>query len=66
MLMSNVLDWDPSVLDHDIDGDKQRHDAMLDEDDPTNELFDVFGNHTGRRTDVASTEAWHNMITPGD
>ena len=52
VFLTSELDWDPSVLDHDLTDDKQWYDAITDlETDPTTNLFDEFGNYRHRVPD---------------
>ena len=50
VIMTCDLNWDPTVLDYDIEEDDQYwHDALADlDDDPTLNLFDEFGNYRHR------------------
>jgi hypothetical protein len=42
-------EWDPSVMDHDFQGDEQWYDAISElENDPHTNLFDEFGNYRNR------------------
>ena len=51
VFMTNKLEWDPSVLDHDLTDDEQWYDAISDlETDPTTNLFDEYGNYRQRVT----------------
>jgi hypothetical protein len=49
--LTGESDWDPSVLDHDLQSDEQWADAVSElEADPTTNLFDEFGNYRQRVT----------------
>jgi hypothetical protein len=65
ILTSNVTNWDPRILDFDIDDNEDWYDAILDNMNHS-ELVDAFGNHTGRATklEVSSANTWFNTITP--
>ena len=65
VILTSDDDWDPRVLDFDIDHDNAWYDAISDNVDPS-ALFDVFGEYKGRITalDVSSAETWFDTITP--
>ena len=59
--MTPDVEWDPSSLDHDLDGDEHWYDAISDiEQDPTTNLFDEFGDYR-KRVIVQDTKV---MTTP--
>ena len=46
VILTSDVDWDPSVLDHTLDGDEEWFDAISDlQEDPATNLFDEFGNY---------------------
>ena len=49
VILTSDTEWNPSVLDNDLDDDENWYDALSDlPDDPTNQLFDQFGNYRHR------------------
>jgi len=49
VILTSDVDWDPTVLDHDLDDDEEWYDAISDlQSDPTTNLFDEFGNYRKR------------------
>ena len=51
VFLTGESDWDPSVLDHDLQDDEQWADALSEiEADPTTNLFDEFGEYRQRVT----------------
>jgi hypothetical protein len=59
VVLTSDTKWHPSVLDNDLDDDKDWYDALSDlPDDPTNQLFDQFGNYRQR------TVVNRHIITP--
>jgi hypothetical protein len=72
VFLTGELDWDPSVLDHNVTDDEQWYDAITDlETDPTTNLFDEYGNYrqrvvaqytNGTKTD-ACVETHENDVT---
>ena len=50
ILTSNV-DWDPRIMDFEVEDDKAWYDAISDDIDPSI-LFDEFGNYKGRIPDL--------------
>ena len=57
VILTSDVDWDPRVLDFDIDGNDDWYDAISDHVEHS-ELFDVFGNYNGREAEleVSSTD----------
>jgi hypothetical protein len=64
ILTSNV-DWNPRLLDFDIDNEDDWYDASLDNMNHS-ELFDAFRNYTGRMTEleVSSANTLFDTVTP--
>jgi hypothetical protein len=51
VILTSDVDWDPTVLDHNLDDDDKWFDAVSDlQTDPTTNLFDEFGNYRKRTT----------------
>ncbi len=66
ILTSDVTNWDPRILDFDIDDDDDWYDAILDNMNHS-ELVDAFSNYTPGRTtevEVSSTDTWFDTVTP--
>jgi hypothetical protein len=65
VILTSDVDWDPRVLDFDIDDDDNWYDAISDNVNHT-DLFDVYGEYKGRTPDldVSSTDIWFDTVTP--
>jgi hypothetical protein len=65
VILTSGVDWDPRVLDFDIDDDDDWYDAISDNVNHS-ELFDAFGNYKGRTTEleVTSADTWFDAVTP--
>ena len=65
MIFTSDVDWDPRVLDFDIDDDDDWYDAISDNMNHS-ELFDAFGNYKGHTTEleVSSADTWFDTVTP--
>jgi hypothetical protein len=65
VILTSDVDWDPRILDFDIDDNDDWYDAISDNVNHS-DLFDVFGDYKGRTTEleIASAETWFDTITP--
>jgi hypothetical protein len=61
VILTSDVDWDPRVLDFDIDDDDAWYDAISNNLDHS-ALFDVFGNYNGR--EASSADIWYDTFTP--
>jgi hypothetical protein len=64
VILTSDVDWDPRVLDSDIDDDDDWYDAISDNVNHS-ELFDAFGDYKGRaaKLEVSSADTWFDTIT---
>jgi hypothetical protein len=51
VILTSDVDWDPRVLDFDIDDNNDWYDAISDNMNHS-DLFDVFGNYKGREAEL--------------
>jgi hypothetical protein len=65
VIITSNVDWDPWVLDFDIDDNDDWYDAISDNMNHS-ELFDVFGDNKGCTTglEVSSANTWFDTFTP--
>jgi hypothetical protein len=65
VILTSDVDWDPQILDFDVDDDDEWYDAISDNVDHS-ELFDVFGDYKGRIPDLEASSAvtWFDTVTP--
>jgi hypothetical protein len=65
VILTGDVDWDPRVLDFDIDDNDDWYDAILDNVNHS-ELFDAFGDYKGGTTEleVSSADTWLDTVTP--
>jgi hypothetical protein len=65
VILTSDVDWNPRVLDFDIDNDDAWYDAISDNVNHS-ELFDVFGNDKGRvdELEASSADIWFDTVTP--
>jgi hypothetical protein len=65
VILTSDVDWNPRLLDFDIDDDDNWYDASSDNMNYS-ELFDAFLNYTGRTTEleVSSANTWFDTVTP--
>jgi hypothetical protein len=65
VFITGDVDWDPRVLDFDIEGNDDWYNAISDNVNHS-DLFDVFGEYKGRTPDldISSTDIWFDTITP--
>jgi hypothetical protein len=65
VVFTSDVDWDPRILDFDVEGVNEWYDAISDNVDHS-ELFDVFGDYKGRTPDldVSSTDIWFDTVAP--
>jgi hypothetical protein len=58
------VDWDPTVLDHNLDDDDKWFNAVSDlQTDPTTNLFDEFGNYRKRTVVVEENDTFFDTAT---
>jgi hypothetical protein len=65
VVLTGDSNWDPRILDLDIDDDDDWYDAIADNVDHA-ALFDVFGEYKGRTPDleVSAADIWFDTVTP--
>jgi hypothetical protein len=65
VILTSDVDWNPRVLDFNIDNDYDWYEASLDNMNHSG-LFDAFRNYTGRTTklEVSSANTWFDTATP--
>jgi hypothetical protein len=65
VILTSDVDWDPRVLDFDIDDNHDWYDAISDNVNHS-ELFDAFGDYKVRTTklEVSSADTWFDTDTP--
>jgi hypothetical protein len=65
VILTSDVDWDPRVLDFDIDDNDDWYDPISDNVNHS-ELFDAFGDYIGRTTglEVSSADTWFDTFTP--
>jgi hypothetical protein len=65
VILTSDVDWDPGVLDFDIDDDDDWSDASSDNMNHS-ELFGAFRNYKARTTnlEVSSADTWFDTFTP--
>jgi hypothetical protein len=65
VILTSDVDWDPRVLDFDINDNDDWYDAISDNVNHA-DLFDAFGNYKGREAEleVSSADIWFDTITP--
>jgi hypothetical protein len=65
VIFTRGVDWDPRVLDFDIDDNDDWYDAISDNVNHS-ELIDAFGDYKGRTTklEVSSADTWFGTVTP--
>jgi hypothetical protein len=65
VIFTSDVDWDPRILDFDVEGNDEWYDAISDNVDHT-DLFDVFGDYKGRSPDleVSSADTWFETVAP--
>jgi hypothetical protein len=65
VIFTSDVDWDPRILDFDVDGDDNWYDAISDNVNHA-DLFDACGEHKGHTPDldVSSTDIWFDTVTP--
>jgi hypothetical protein len=65
VILTSDVDWDPGVLNFDIDDNDDWYDAISDNVNHS-DLFDVLGNYKGREAEleVSSADIWFDTITP--
>jgi hypothetical protein len=65
VILTSDVDWDPRVLDFDIDDNDDWYDAISDNVNHS-ELFDAFGDHKGctSKLEVSSANTWFDAVTP--
>jgi hypothetical protein len=66
VIFTSHIDWDPTLLDFDIDDDGDWYDVISDNMNRS-ELFDAFHNYTVGRTaglEVSSANTWFATVTP--
>jgi hypothetical protein len=65
VILTSDIDWDPHVLDFNIDDNADWYDAISDNVNHS-DIFDVFDNYKGREAEleVSSADIWLDTITP--
>ena len=65
VIFTSDVDWDPRVLDFDVDGNDEWYDAISDNVDHA-DLFDAFGDYKGRTPDldVSTADMWFDTVAP--
>ena len=65
VIFTSDVDWDPRILDFDVEGVDEWYGAISDNVDHT-DLFDIFGDYKGCTPDldVSSTDMWFETVAP--
>jgi hypothetical protein len=65
VILTSDVDWDPRIMDFNIEDDDDWYDAISDNVNHS-ELFDAFGDYKGRTTEleISSADTWFDTVTP--
>jgi hypothetical protein len=64
VILTSDVDWDPTDLDHILDGGDERFDGVSDlQNDPRTNLFDEFGNYRKRTIVVEENDTFFDTVT---